>query len=103
MMGGWLPSETTTPVVVGSLFTLHPQETGMDVKEFIIANWKSTQSLNTLLGVDFGQSDEFHFGEAPTEKARVECKNGKIIRITTWSGLSWSAKYGYSSPVVDVF
>jgi hypothetical protein len=75
----------------------------MDVKEFIIANWKSTQSLNTLLGVDFGQSDEFHFGEAPTEKARVECKNGKIIRITTWSGLSWSAKYGYSSPVVDVF
>jgi hypothetical protein len=102
MMGGWLPPETTTPVV-GSLFTLYPQETDMDVKEFIIANWKSAEALKTLLGADFPKNDEFHFGEVPTEQGRIEVKNGKITRITTWSGLSWSARYGYSSPVVDVF
>ncbi len=75
----------------------------MDVKEFIIANWKSAEALKTLLGADFPKNDEFHFGEVPTEQARLEVKNGKITRVTTWSGLSWSAKYGYSSPVVDVF
>ena len=102
-MGGWLPSETTTLVVVGSLFTLYPQETDMDVKEFIIANWKSAEALKTLLGEHFPKNDEFHFGETPTEQGRIEVKNGKITRIITWSGLSWSAKYGYGSPVVDVF
>ena len=74
-----------------------------DIKQFIIANWKSTQSLKTLLGVDFGQSEEFHFGEIPTEKAQIQCENGKITRITTWSGLSWNARWGYGNPVVDVF
>jgi hypothetical protein len=103
MMGGWLPSETTTLVVVGSQIYA-PQETDMDdIKQFIIANWKSAEALKTLLGAHFPKNDEFHFGETPTEQARLEVKNGKITRITTWSGLSWSAKYGYSSPVVDVF
>jgi hypothetical protein len=75
----------------------------MDVKEFIIANWKSAEALRTLLGADFPKNHEFHFGEVPTEQAKIETKNGKITRVTTWSGLSWSARYGYSSPVVDVF
>lgn len=75
----------------------------MDVQEFIIANWKSAEALKTLLGADFPKNDEFHFGETPTEQARLEVKNGKITRVTTWSGLSWTARYGYSSPVVDVF
>ena len=75
----------------------------MDVKQFVIKNWRSASALKTLLGADFGQSEEFHFGEIPTEQARLEVKNGKITRVTTWSGLSWSARNGYGSPVVDVF
>lgn len=99
---GWLPSETTTLVVVGSqIYT--PQETNMDVKQFIIKNWRSAEALKTLLGADFPKNDEFHFGEIPTEQARLEVKNGKITRVTTWSGLSWSARRGYGNSVVDVF
>jgi hypothetical protein len=75
----------------------------MDIKQFIIANWKNPEALRTLLGADFPKNDEFHFGEIPTEQARIETKNGKITRITTWSGLSWTARNGYGSPVVDVF
>jgi hypothetical protein len=74
-----------------------------DIKQFIIANWKSAEALRTLLGADFPKNNEFHFGEVPTEQARIEAKYGKITRITTWSGLSWSAKYSYRTAVVDVF
>ena len=75
----------------------------MDVKEFVIKNWKSAEALRTLIGAEFLESDIFHFGEIPTEQAKITVENGKIIRVTTWSGLSWSARYGYGSPVVDVF
>jgi len=75
----------------------------MDVKEFIIANWKSASALRTLLGADFPKNDEFHFGEVPTEQASITVESGKITRITTWSGLSWNARWGYGNPVVDVF
>ena len=74
-----------------------------DIKQFIIANWKSAEALTTLLGTDFPKNDEFHFGEVPTEQASIKVENGKITRVTTWSGLSWSARRGYGSPVVDVF
>ena len=73
----------------------------MDIKEFVAANWKDSKALSTLLGAEFGRSDEFHFGSIPTEQAQIEVTNGKISRITTWSGLSWTARYGYNS-VVDV-
>jgi hypothetical protein len=75
----------------------------MDVKQFIIKNWRSASALRTLIGTEFPESDIFHFGEIPTEEVRLEVTNGKITRITTWSGLSWSARNGYGSPVVDVF
>lgn len=75
----------------------------IEVKQFIIANWRNAEALRTLLGTDFPKNDDFRFGETPTEQAKIEVKNGKITRITTWSGLSWSARYGYGSPVVDVF
>jgi hypothetical protein len=75
----------------------------MDVKEFIIKNWRSAEALRTLIGTEFPESDIFHFGEIPTEQARLEVKNGKITRVTTWSGLSWSARNGYGNSVVDVF
>ena len=75
----------------------------MDVKEFIIKNWKSAEALRTLIGTEFSKNDEFHFGEIPTEEVRLEVTNGKITRITTWSGLSWTARWGRGNPVVDVF
>ena len=74
----------------------------MDVKEFIIKNWKDSKALSTLLGVEHERTDEFHFGEVPTEQARIEVTSGKISRMTTCSGLSWTARYGYGNPVVDV-
>ena len=83
--------------------TYTPQETDMDVKEFIIANWKNASALRTLIGAEFPDSDIFHFGEIPTEQAKITVEGGKITRVTTWSGLSWSARRGYGSPVVDVF
>jgi hypothetical protein len=81
-----------------------PQETDMDdIKQFIIANWKSASALRTLLGTDFPENDVFYFGEIPTEQAKITVESGKIVRITTWSGLSWTARNGYGNPVVDVF
>lgn len=74
----------------------------MDIKEFVIKNWKNAEALSTLLGAEFNVTDEFHFGSVPTEQARIEVTDGKISRITTWSGLSWAALYGYGDPVVDV-
>ncbi len=74
----------------------------MDIKEFVAANWKDSKALSTLLGAEFDRSNEFHFGSVPTEQARIEVLDGKISRITTWSGLSWTARYDYGSPTVDV-
>ena len=72
-------------------------------KSFIMANWKDPVALKTLLGTDYdGKSEYFHFGNIPKEQAKIETKNGKISRITTWSGLSWTARYGYSTPTVDI-
>jgi hypothetical protein len=91
----------------------------MDVKEFIIKNWKNAETLKTLLGFEFDRNDEFDFdsilteqgqilvvdefdfGSVPAKQARIEVSDGKISRITTWSGLSWKARYAYNS-VVDV-
>ena len=74
----------------------------MDIKEFVAANWKNAEALSTLLGAEFDRNDEFHFGSVPTEQARIEVTGGKISRITTCSGLSWTSRYGYGSPTVDV-
>ena len=60
----------------------------MDIKDFVIKNWKNAEELSTLLGAEFDKTEEFHFGEVPTEQARIEVTDGKISRITTCSGLS---------------
>ncbi|MCE2721517.1 MAG: hypothetical protein LW708_22370 [Anabaena sp. 49628_E55] len=75
----------------------------IQVKQFIIKNWRSAEALRTLIGTEFPDSDIFHFGEVPTEQASIKVENGKITRVTTWSGLSWSARWGRGNPVVDVF
>ncbi|MFM6349074.1 MAG: hypothetical protein ACKPFK_28630 [Dolichospermum sp.] len=74
----------------------------MDTKKFVIENWRSAEMLKTLIGTPFERGDEFHWGEIPTNQAYIQVENGKITRIQTWSGLGWSAKYGYGSPTVDV-
>jgi hypothetical protein len=74
----------------------------MDIKDFVVKNWRTAEALRTLLGAEFDKTDEFHFGSVPTEQARIEVTDGKISRITTWSGLSWTPRYGYGNPVVDV-
>lgn len=74
----------------------------MDIKAFIATNWKNAKALSTLLGAEFNKTEEFHFGLVPTEQARIKVTNGKISRIITWSGLSWTAQYGYSDPYVDI-
>lgn len=73
----------------------------MDIKEFVTANWKNAETLKTLLGFEFDRNDEFDFDSIPAKQARIEVLDGKISRITTWSGLSWKARYAYNS-VVDV-
>lgn len=74
----------------------------MDIKAFIATNWKNAEELKTLLGTEADKTQEFHFGSVPTEQAKIEVTNGKISRITTWSGLSWTARHGYGDPVVDI-
>ncbi|MFM6270773.1 MAG: hypothetical protein ACKPFA_30380 [Dolichospermum sp.] len=74
----------------------------MDTKSFIIENWRSAEMLKTLIETPFERGDEFHWGEIPTNQAYIQVSEGKITRIQTWSGLGWSAKYGYGSPTVDV-
>jgi hypothetical protein len=63
----------------------------MDIKDFVVKNWRTAEALRTLLGAEFDKTDEFHFGSVPTEQARIEVTDGKISRITTWSGLSWTS------------
>lgn len=74
----------------------------MDIKDFVVKNWENAKALSTLLGAEFNKTEEFHFGFVPTEQAKIEVTNGKISRITTWSGLGWSARYGYGDPIVDI-
>jgi hypothetical protein len=74
----------------------------MDIKEFVIKNWKNAEALKTLLGTEADKTQEFHFGSVPTEQARIEVTHGKISRVTTWAGGRWSARRGYHSPLADV-
>lgn len=74
-----------------------------DIKQFIISNWSSAEAMRTLLGKEYPRNDQFHFGSIPTEQASIEVTEGRITRITTWSGLNWSAHSGYGKPRVDIY
>lgn len=68
----------------------------MDIKNFVARNWKNAEALSTLLGTECNRTEEFCFGSFPTEKAKIEVTDGKISRVTTWSG-AWS-----DEPIVDI-
>lgn len=72
------------------------------IKAFVQENWRKTSALQSLLGKPFDGEILWNFGSIPTEKARVLSENGRIVQITTWSGLSWTARWGYGNPTVDV-
>ncbi len=74
----------------------------MDCKDFIIENWKNPSQLQKLIGQECNQSFSFNFGDIPTDKAEVDVKDNKISRIRTYSGFSWSARYGYGNVTCDV-
>lgn len=71
-------------------------------KAFIINNWKNESQLKTLIGKECDTSFSFHFGDTPTNSAVVVVKDGKITRVRTYSGLSWSPLYGYGAALIDV-
>lgn len=70
------------------------------IKDFVSANWRDRQALQGLVGQPCNADLEWNFGSIPTEKAAVETQDGVIVRVSTWSGLNWSARGGYGSPFV---
>lgn len=75
----------------------------MDVKAFIIENWRNAEALSTLLGAESDKTTMFYFGSFPQEQAFLKVTYGKITRITTWSGVGWTPLQGYGNPTVDVW
>ena len=72
--------------------------TAFDIKEFVTANWRDRLALQGLVGQPCEANMEWNFGAVPTEKAVIETQDGVIVRVSTWSGLNWSARGGYGSP-----
>ena len=70
------------------------------IKDFVSANWRDQAALQKLVGQPCDADLEWNFGSTPTEKASVETQDGVIVRISTWSGLNWSARGGYGAPFV---
>ena len=65
-------------------------------------NWRNLQALKSFVGKPYYGYLTFSWGETPTEKAIVDVDgNGRISRIRTYSGMNWSAKNGYGSPICD--
>ena len=65
-------------------------------------NWKDLRTLKSFVGKPYYGYLTFNWGEIPTEKAIVDVDdNGRISRIRTYSGMNWSAKGGYGSPICD--
>jgi hypothetical protein len=75
----------------------------MTTKKHITENWRNPHMLNSFLGSQWDEPHtEFNFGDIPTHKASIEVQGNCIVRIRTYSGNSWTARYGYGEPVCDV-
>ena len=77
--------------------------------DFVKENWRNKAKLSFLVGQFYaGTTDRndqnhvtFNWGAIPTEKAVITLTDGIITRIQTWSGLNWSARYGWGDAFVD--
>lgn len=75
----------------------------MTTKKHITENWKNSEKLSSFLGSQWDEPHtEFNFGDIPTHKVSIEVEGNRIIGIKTYSGNSWTARYGYGEPVCDV-
>lgn len=75
-----------------------------EVRAKVSEAWRSRASLSLLIGEEIdGVSSVYSscWGSIPTNKAEVDVEDGKISRVRTYSGLNWSAKGGYGSPIID--
>ncbi len=67
--------------------------------KFIEENWTDKEALRSLIGTK-GANQIHNWGFIPTNKATIDAVNGKIVRIRTYDGMSWS-RLAYGQPVVD--
>jgi hypothetical protein len=78
---------------------------GWRLQDRIERFWDSALDLRALVGTaimsDGDGEIEWNFGSIPTEKAIVTAKNGRIVRIQTFAGLTWNSRSGYGRPAVD--
>ena len=71
--------------------------------DFIVSSFKSESAMRSLLGTALTEPFlSLKFNGIPYDKAEVFVKDGRISEIMTWSGLNWSARHGYGSPLVHV-
>lgn len=76
---------------------------------FVKTNWRDKDQLKTLIGqnysgaIDYGNQNRvtFSWGSVPRERAVITLENKIITRVQTWSGLNWSAKYGWGDAFRD--
>lgn len=77
--------------------------------DFVKSNWRDKEKLTSLVGQTYvGSTDRenqnrvtFCWGQVPTEKAIISLENMVVTRVQTWSGLNWSARYGWGDAFCD--
>ena len=77
----------------------------LGLQEYLEKHFKSASMLSAKLGTKVNLPDgeeAWCFGDIPTDKIRLEIKDGRIARIRTYSGLNWNARDGRGSPLQDV-
>lgn len=76
---------------------------------FLKANWRDKEKLASLIGQAYNGSTNwnnpnqatFYWNVAPKERAVITLENGVINRVQTWSGLNWSARWGWGDAFRD--
>jgi hypothetical protein len=83
---------------------LNGQDDGTLNMQFIRLNWKNQEALTQCFEEYCPFTGEYsrNWGDIPTNKIIVNTEGGRPSRIRTYSGMNWSARWGYGSPYLDL-
>jgi len=83
---------------------LHNGQDGELNMDFVRIHWKNREALTQCFSEYCPFTGEYSriFGAIPTNKIIVNTDRGRPSRIRTYSGMNWSARWGYGSPYLDL-
>jgi hypothetical protein len=87
-----------------TLFLHNNGQDGALNMEFVRRNWRDSEALTQCFSEHCPFTGEYsrNWGEIPTNKIIVNTEGGFPRRIRTYSGMNWSARWGYGSPYLDL-